>query len=797
MTGLWQDVRNAARQLWKNPGLTVVVVITLALGLGANTAIFSVINSALIAPLPYPAPKQLVEVFETIGRDSQRNAVSGGAFKDWRDNATSFSHLAVYERARANLTGRSAPERVSGLMVSSEFLKVLGLRPVIGRDFNNDADVVGGNNEEVILTDKFWRSRFGADPEIIGRTLLLDQNPYTVIGVLPPKALVDDDVQYLVPDVIDAEGVFWGRAGHWRSVIGRLWPGKTVSSAQAELRAVKERLNSEYPAFKKDWSVAVVPLQEAYAEVPRPLLITLLGAVALVLLIACANVANLLLARGTARSREMALRTALGASSWRIARQLLVESLVLALTGCAVGWLFAGLGVRLLSGMLAGMLPHLLLPELDLNVLAFSVLAACGCGILCGVFPAARARRLDPNQDLKESVRGSKSASKRRTQSLVVVSEFAFTVILLIGAGLFLRSFVQLLQTDPGFDPTDTLAFDVSLPVAKYPNAEGQYRFIHAVNERLTALPGVEAVGATSALPLSKSGRTEFIRKVDQPPEANLLASCNFVSGEYLEAMGIRLVRGRTITEEDNREPAARVLVIDETAVRQVFQGEDPIGQRLTFLGESWEIVGVVAPIRQFFLEWDPKPTVYGPQSFAPMPTSMVIRTALSPSELSETVRKTILQLDPDQPIANVRTLDQAVHRSLASKRAVLILVALFAVIAVSLSCIGIYGVMAHSIGQRTRELGIRLAVGAQRRDILVLILKGGMKPSVVGIVVGLAVAFAVSRLIQSQLFEVKAQDPLVFALSVCLLAAVAAIAIGVAGRRATRTNPVDALRTE
>jgi putative ABC transport system permease protein len=418
--------------LAKSPGFTAVAVLSLALGIGMNVSIFSTINAALIERLPYPDSQRLVQVYETMP-GSGLNAVSGGAFKDWYGHTSKFAHLAIYERTRLNLTGRGTPERISGLMVSAEFLPVLGVTPTVGRGFAPGEDAVGGNNRVVVLSHQLWQSRFGGDAGVIGRTVSLDQIPYTVIGVLPPKAILQDDAMFLVPDVIDAPGVNWARAGHWRQVIGRLLPGVTVSEAQAELRGIKQRLAAEYPPFKSYWSVAVVPMQEAYIGNTRPTPLILLGTVALVLLIACANVSNLLLARSGARSREMAVRAALGADSWRIVRQILVESLLLAAAGCAVGLILATWGIRLLASMFADQLPRLLQPGLDMNVLLFSIGIAFGCAILFGILPARSMRKPDFDHALKDAERGSASGSRKRSQSFLVVSEFALTLMLLVG----------------------------------------------------------------------------------------------------------------------------------------------------------------------------------------------------------------------------------------------------------------------------------------------------------------------------------------------------------------------------
>jgi len=796
---LIQDLRFGVRMLCKSPGFTLVAVLTLALGIGANTAIFSVINSALIKPLPYPGAERIMNVWE-MRPNGGRNGVSGGAFKDWRAHSAKFAHLALVKDVRLNLTGTGAPEHVSGLQVTTEFLSALGVTPMLGRGFVANEDAIGGNNRVIVLAHQFWQRRYGGDAGVIGQTVSLNQIPYTVIGVLPPGALLQDETMFLIPFIIDVDSdtVRWSRGYHCCGVIGRVAPGVTVSEAQAELRDVKQRLAAEYPPSKKDWSVSVAPLQEDLTGDVRPTLRVLLATVGLVLLIACANVSNLLLARGNARAREMAIRAALGARSGRIIRQLLSESLLLALMGCAAGLLLAALGVKLLTNMVTGLIPQALHPELDINVLAFSLVVACGCGLLFGLLPAIRASKPDLNHALKEAERGAVSGSRRRSQSFLVVSEFAFTLVLLVGAGLFLRSFVRLLETDPGFNTQRALAFDLSFSKTKYPKAEDQQRFLKELNARIAALPGVEAVGAATTLPLSNRARGGSVSRSDKPSPNSYGVNDDFVSGDYFSALGINLLRGRLITEADNLPTAPRVLVIDAKVARDLYPDEDPVGKTLNYAEKPWEIVGVVAPIRHAGLNFNPDPRIYGPRAHFSYPTAgMVIRSSAPPTALVERVRKTILEADPDQPIANVRTLEEAVHRSLARQRTTLILLGLFAVAAISLACIGIYGVMSYAIGQRARELSIRLALGAQRREIVRLVLAGGMKPALAGIVIGLAAAFALSRLVEKLLFEVKTHDPLVFIASVCLLGIMAALSIYLPARRASRLDPMASLRSE
>jgi predicted permease len=439
----------------------------------------------------------------------------------------------------------------------------------------------------------------------------------------------------------------------------------------------------------------------------------------------------------------------------------------------------------------------MLYPRLNTTVLLYSIGVACTCGILFGILPAWRASRPDLNCDLKEAERGAISRSKKRSQSLMLVSEFAFTVVLLVGAGLFLRSFVRLLKTDPGFNPRQTLAFDLSFPDAKYPKGEDRLRFIKALNERIGALPGVESVASTSSLPFSLRGRTEQVSRMDKPPRTDYVAACDWVSGDYFAAAGIPLRRGRALTEADNEAGVARVMVIDETIARDLYPDEDPIGHQARFLGESYEIVGIATPVHQYFMDFAPRPQVYLPQVYSPGATSIIVRTALPPLVLAETVRKTILEIDPDQPMANVRTLEGDIHKSLGVKRATLTLLGLFAATAICLACIGIYGVVSYSISQRTRELSIRLALGAHRGDIIRLVLSGAMKLSAVGIAVGLIVALALSRLLASLLYEVKTYDPVVFVGAACMLMIVAVLAVYLPARRGAAVDSTKALRCE
>lgn len=793
---LLEDIRYGLRQMAKNPVFTAIAVLTLALGSGANTAIFSVINSALLQPLPYPQPGQLVQIFETTP-DYDRNNVSGGAFKDWRDQSRSFSHLAIFETLRRNLTGSGSPENMKGLAVSSEFLSVLGISPAVGRGFVRGEDSAGGNNHVIVLSHQLWQDRFGADPRIIGTSIALDQVPFTIVGILPQRALLQDDASFLVPDVIDAPGENWTRGGHWRFVIGRMLPGLTASQVQVELREIKQRLVAEYPHFKQNWSVAVIPMQAASTEEARPALLILLATVGIVLLIACVNVSNLLLARGNARTREMAVRAALGAGAGRLVRQLLVESLLLAFAGCAAGWLVAVFTIGILANLMAGMLPLLLQPQLDMRVLAASLGAACACGILFGILPALRSSRPNLTGSLKDKIGASSGVTLKRSQSALVVAEFAFTLMLLVGAGLLVRSFVRVMESNPGFRPEQTLAFDLSIPAARYPKDAQRLQFVKNITQRLAAVPGIAAAASTTSLPLGEGGHTEFASRSDQPGRMDYVVACNFVSPDYFSALGVPVLQGRTIAEAENGEKAAHVLVVDTNVAHDLYPGTDAIGQHLLFFGESWEIVGIVPPVRQFSLDRAPKPTIYGPQSYSQESTSIVVRSALPPSALSAAIRDTMRALDPEQPITNLRTLEQAMQKSLAPRRSILALMALFAAMATVLACVGIYGVIAYATGQRMRELSIRAALGAQRRDIIQLVVTGGLRVAAIGAAIGIAASLALSQFIKSQLYGVSERDASVLAIATIFLMLVGAIATYLPARSAAKADLVSGLRYE
>ena len=800
MSTLINDVKYAFRRLLNNPCFTIVAVLTLTLGIGANTAIFSVIDAVLLQPLPYEDSRQLVKMDETMPDGRRNGSLSGGAFLDWQENTQLLEHVAYFTQAEFTLTGIDQPERVKGRAVTADFLRVLRVEPIIGRGFTANDDKIGSDNQVVVLNHSYWTSRFGSDPDVVGRVISLDLKPYTIIGVLPPDRIMENDVSLLVPVVIDPQTSLWQRDSHRGRAIGRLKSGVSLVQAEAELRSIREQeqIKSRYPAYKRDWGVALTSLEEEYF--PRrasPILMTLMGTTAIVLLIACANVANLLLARGNVRQKEMAVRAALGASSWHIIRQVLLESLILALIGGTLGIAVAVFGMDLPTRTVTGLFPEMRHPELNIRMLLFSIALACGCGLLFGTLPALKACKTNFNTNLKEGGRSGTSGLRARSQSLLVVSEVTLTLFLLIGAGLFLRSFLHILNVDPGFNPKKTLAFDLRFTDAQYPQQEDRHQFIKDLTERINALPGIESAASAYGLPLSNLEWTNGSRRADRPSDGFVTVGTDFVTGDYFAATGIPLLRGRTFTEADNRKNATHVAVVDSGLVRQFYPSEDPIGQSIETLGNQWEIVGVVGPVHWRNLETEPKPRVYLAQVHNPERTSIIIRTTADPLSLVPAVRQTIRAANPDLAIFNIRTMEQDIQESVRKKQTTLILLGCLAVVAVGLACMGLYGFMSYFVGQRTRELCIRSALGAQRFDIIKQIVGVGMKLSIVGTAIGLIAALALARLLESQLFEIKTYDPLVYIISICLISIVTFFSVYLPARRVANADPMEALRYE
>jgi putative ABC transport system permease protein len=798
---LWQDVRFGLRMLRKNPGFTAVILITLALGIGANTAIFSIVNGVLLKPLPYEQPSQLVQVWEASPEDKQ-NSVSPGAFLDWRDNNTVFDSLSLCQQMDVNLTSQGDPERVHGLGLSASGLRVLRAHPEFGRSFAPDEEQPG-KDKVILLTHEFWRRRFGGATNVLNGTIQLDGENYTVIGVLPPRFLLWDTASFVIPTAIAPSDVNQ-RSAHWLTIIGRLKPGITVARAQSEMAALAARLRPLYPAFAKNWSVTIVPMREQITGDVRPTLLALAGAVGFVLLIACANVAGLLLAKAARRQGEMAIRVALGASRWRVIRQLLAESMVLSLIGATLGILLAFWGVAALGRQSGVILPRSQEIQIDPMVLGFAVIISIVAGTASGLVPALQMSRPDLSSSLKEGARGSDAGSRHRARAGFVIAEIAISVVLLTGAGLLLKSFARLVSVPPGINPRNALTMQITLPSRKYPDSERRAAFVAQAIERINSLPGVEAAGVVEMPPLAIWGEsTSFttVGRSDQPQDGSP-TGYNFCTPGYFRAVGDPLLRGQ-LFDQTGRAGGARAVVISDAFAKKYFPHEEPLGKRIhldVFTGkidDGWEIVGVVGDIRRN-LDGPLDPCVYRPQPFAwGSSWNVVIRTTTAPGAMTQAARKAIQELDPSLPVADIRTMDDVVSGSVGRERFTMFLFTAFAGAALLLAAIGLYGLIAFSVSQRTREFGIRTALGATRGNVIALILRQGLVLAGAGLALGVASACGLTRVLARMLFEVTPTDFPTF-LSVCLLLIfVVVLGCWLPARRATRIDPVTALRHE
>jgi predicted permease len=788
-----QDVRYSVRLLAKWPTFAAVVVATIALAVGGTTTIFSVFDAALLRPLPYPEPERLVRIVELLD-DGSRNSVSAGAFLDWRGHATRLDSAVILGGVTMNLRrGAGAAERLAGARVSHELLRVFGVQPLVGRGFGPADGKAGGDNDVVLLTESLWRARFAADPAIVGTSITLDERPRTVAGVVPDAAYIERDVQFFVPAVLDPADR-GERDGHWAVVFARMAPGATVAQLDAELKAVKRRLNPAYPSFKRDWSVQAIGLQHELASEARPMLLALGAAVTLVLLIACANIANLLLARAWLREREVALRAALGAGGGRLARQLLTESAVLALIGGAVGLALASLAITALETLAADFLLPAIMPTLDLRVAGFALLVSLLTGVLFGALPAWRARR--PN--LVDAMRrDGPTATARRpgAQAALVVGQVALTVVLLVAAGLFGRSLLRAVTADPGFAPERVLAFDLSLPDPTYPNPESRLAFSRALLERVRALPGVRAAGTAMAIPFAGGGFGEFLTTVPQPQRGDLhLGRVDYVSDGFFEALGARLRGGRFLSADDNRADARRVAVVNRAAARELFGHTDPVGRTVYFRGAN-EIVGVVDDVVDRRLDLAHAPRLYLAQARNPSAFAVAVGTAGDPGALAQTVRQAVRSVDGGVAAVNIRTLADARARSMTDRRLAVWVVVLFALAALTLASLGVYGVMADAVSARRRELCLRIALGAGRGQVIRSVVSGGLGLAALGLVLGGVGAAATSRWLRGLLYDVQPSDPVTFVAAIVTIALVAVLASFGPAVRATRLDAIAALR--
>jgi putative ABC transport system permease protein len=806
-----QDVRYGFRMLMKRPGFTVVAVVALALGIGANTAIFSVVNAVLLRPLPFKEPERLVAVWETNAKPgtepNNRNEVALSNFLDWRAQNSVFDQLAALTYASVNLTGVAEPERIQSAVVTTNLFQTLGVEPLAGRAFLPEEENVK-SPRAVVISHGLWQRRFGADPGVVGRTLTLNGNPTTVVGIMPQDFQLQFPISMAVdmwlPMRIDGAAAP-DRRYHYLYVLGRMKPGVSTEQAQSGMSAIVGQLQQQYPETNADKGANVIPLHKQLVGNVEPYLYVLFGAVGFVLLIACANVANLLLARTSARQKEVAIRTALGASRLRLVRQLLTESVMLAVVGGLLGLLLAYWGIDLLIALSPGDVPRL--GEIGLHgpVFAWTLLVSLLTGMLFGLAPALQASKPDLNEALKESGgRSTGGLKSSRLRNLLVVSEVALSLVLLIGAGLMIRSFVALQRTSPGFETKNLLTMNISLPRQKYKERQQSVLFFNQLFERIRAVPGVRAVGGIDPLPLSESdGTTSFV--VEGGP-ALAMAERPEVGGrtitpDYFKAMGIPLLKGRFLTEQD-REETPRALVINEALARKYWPGEEALGKRLGFDEADkqvwWEVVGVVANVKHQRLDREAKPEVYFPfQQYPQNFLSLVVRTTQDPSGMTSAIRSQVLALDPDQPVFDIKTMDERLSKSVSQSRFIMLLLAAFSGLALALSAVGVYGVMAYTVAQRTHEIGIRVALGAQAKDVLRLVLGQGMRLTLIGVGVGLMAALLLTRVMASLLYGVTATDPLTFIAVAALLSAVALLACFIPARRALKVDPMVALRYE
>ena len=807
MQFFWQDFRYGFRTLLRNPGFCAVAILALALGIGPNTAIFTMVNAVLLKPLPVPEPDRVVMIWGTLLKSGfGQLPVSAADYLEWKQQARSFDQMSAafaIPEYGLNVSGAGDPERVPAALASKEFLPALGIKPIVGRNFLPEEDRPGGP-PAVLIGNALWQRRFHSDPAAIGRTLTVDGIPRTVVGVVPHELGEMVAADLWLPTAInpnDAE-----RRNHNYGIVAHLKPGVTVAQARAEMIVIAQRLERAYPASNTGWGITLFPMAEMFTGRIRPVLLILLGAVGLLLLIACANLANLLLARAATREKEIAIRGALGAGRPRIIRQLLTESFVLALAGGALGLVLAAWGVRLLRSVVPDMFPMLQHMSVDVPVLAFTFGISILTGLLFGLVPAWRSSRTDLNTTLKEAAgRSESSGGSHRIRGFLLASEVALAVLLSVSAGLLLRSFVRVTEVNAGVRTANILTMNVSLPEVKYDTELKRATFYKNLIERLDTLPGVRSAGAVVFLPLRVSilsfriwvnsfvieGRPPVPQ--DQQPQADYRPA----TPGYFNTMGIALRQGRLFDQHDDQD-AKRVVLVNEAMVRKHFAHENPLGQHIV-MGKPMEIVGVVADAKLYGLDAPVEPAVYVPHAQHSGESSMavVVRTEGDPAAIASAVRREILKLDPEQPISNVRTMDKVLSDSLMLRRVSMLLLTVFASLALTLATVGIYGLTAYSVSRRTHEIGLRVALGASQPQILRLVVGRGLVTSLIGACIGVAAAFALTRGLSGMLYGVTATDPMVFAGVPLLLIAVSVLASYVPARKATRIDPLTALRYE
>ena len=808
MQTLLKDIRYGVRSLSKRPGFTAIAVITLVLGIGANTAIFSVVNAVLLRPLPFSDPGRLTQLWEAkVSKGRNEIPASYPNFADWKDRNRVFEQVAAYSDWNFNLTGIGEPERIRSAIVSPEFFSVLGIKPLRGRVFLAGEDE-RGKDLVVVIGEGLWQRKFNSDPNIIGRSLNLDDKSFTVAGVIArgvQAPLLPDEIELWAP-VSHGFGAT-NRFGHYLSVIARLKPGATLEQAQADMTHIAGQLEAQYPESNKNLSVRVVSLNEQVVGNFRISLLVMLGAVVFVLLIATANVANMLLARAAERQKEIAIRTALGAGRWRIVRQLVTESMLLSLTSGILGFFVAVWGIELLVALSPPNLPRVKEVSVDLRLLGFTLVVSLLTGILFGLLPALQASRPNLSERLKAGGRNAmNSPGRQRLRSGLVVTEIALTLMLLVGAGLLIRSFLRLQAVNPGFNSSNVLTMQLDLSGPNYKKGSQVIAFQNQLLERIKQLPGVEHAGTRTFVPIASDASFAYLQfQVEgrQPDVSEgAVAFYNSVSPDYFRTMMIPLREGRSFSDRDVRG-VQNVAIVNETLVRRYFGNQDALGKRVSLEDHPKEadwitVVGVVGDTKPRELNGEPVAELYMPYSQQPEPgMALMIRSSSGAAAVATAVRNEVLALDKNQPVYSIRTLDNVLSQSVAAPRFRTWLLGVFAGLALMLAAVGIYGVISYAVSQRTQEIGIRMALGAQAADVLKLVVGGGMTLALIGVVLGLAGAFALTRLMTTLLFDVRPTDLATFATVSAGLIVVALFACLIPARRATKVDPLVALRYE
>jgi putative ABC transport system permease protein len=808
MITLLRDLRYASRTLWKMRGFTVVALLVLGLGIGANTAIFSVVNSVLLRPLPFPGGDRLAVIWETDLKDGiQREGPSGPNFLDWQEQSKSFEEMGLLEVGTGTVTGGGEPEQITGLRVTTNFLSMLGARTVLGRDFTAAEGAGQARYPVAVLTNGYWKRRFASDPSVIGRTFILNSEPYTVIGVLAPDFWQPLPADLFVPWPV-AELRARERVSHNFGVFARLKPDVSFGQAQSELSAIARRIDAQTPRLA-GWDVTVVPMKQALFENIKPALLLLLGAVGLLLLLACVNVASLLLARVTGRSKEMAIRAALGARRGRLIAQILSESLLLSLLGGALGVYLASWGVDMMNAVLPRTLPlaeegtEILRPAIgvDGHALLFALAISTAAALVFGLIPALFVGRADVSEALKVGGRTSSASSGRMgVWNFLVVGEIALASMLLIGAGLAMKSFVNLQRVNPGIRPDHVLTFRMRLPTDNlYKDSREQAEFYHRVLDKVQNLPGIQSAGLTDVLPLGQQNDREYftIENRPLPPDQELVADFRRVSPQYFGAMGIALRQGRLLTEHDV-DGAPRVVLIDETLAHQYFPHEDPLGQRMRLWGMWRQVVGIVSQVHHYGLDKMPEPTIYAPYEQMPDKAMVLaVRTTADTHSVVDAVKQAVWSVDSRQPVFQIRTMNEYLSLADTAPRISAVLLAVFAAISVLLAALGIHGVVSYGVAQRTREFGLRMALGSTPRHLKSLVVVHGIKTALIGLAVGMAGAALLASGLRVALYGVAALDPAVMAGVAGLLFAVTLVANYIPARRAARIDPMVALQQE